>query len=171
MSERKIYSLGLKVNEVVYLRRDGKVVGAKYLGLVSNFRGLEITTLKFHRADGVYESIKVSCGYLKDSSNNVYATIEDAIHQIPIKYKVLDITDLMTQTFGFTFMVTGLGRKTLGKTIWTWDGFKPQFEHLWHANYRIIYNGDWVCECIVNKKYYDTEEECRANNHVDVVTF
>jgi hypothetical protein len=171
MCKRKIYSLGLEVNEVVYLRRDGKVVGAKYLGLESNFKVGEITTLRFYRADGIYESIKVCCGYLKESSKNVYATIEDAIHQIPIEYEVLDITDLMKQIFGFTHMTTGLGRNTLGKTMWTWDGFRPKMGHVWHANYKIIYNGDWVCECLVNKKYYDTEEECRANNHVDVVTF
>lgn len=169
--KRIAYSLGLDINDVVYLRRDGKVIGARYLGLESETQRGEITLLKFYRADGEVEVIKMYCGCLKDSTKSVYATIEDAIHEKPIKYIVNDITDFMKDYFGFTHATTCIGYCMLGKTVWKWDGYKPKKVHKWHTNYKIAYNGEWSCEYIGKDKYYDTEEECRRENHVDVMTF
>jgi hypothetical protein len=56
--KRMIVSLDLDVNEVVYLRRAGKVMGAKYLGLEST--GSMGTRHLFLRADGITETIYIS---------------------------------------------------------------------------------------------------------------
>lgn len=169
--KRIIYSLGLDINDVVYLRRDGKVIGARYLGLESEAQRGDITSLKFYRADGAVEVIKMCCGYLNSSTKRVYATIEDAIHEKPIKYIVNDVTVFMKDYFCFTHETTCVGYSELGKTVWEWDGYKPKKVHNWHANYKIKYDGEWGCEYIGKNQYYDTEEECRCDNHVDVVTF
>jgi hypothetical protein len=174
--KRIIWSLDLKINDVVYLRRDGKVIGAKYLGLESDAESGEYTTLRFYRADGKTENIRLCNGSYFDSEKlQVYATIEDAIHKKPIGYRSVDITNLTKDEFGFTHthtrVSTSIGCLKLGKFVWIWDGYKPVKKHIWHTNYKITYDGEWGCEYIGKLKYYATEEECRCDNHVDVVTF
>ena len=173
MYYRIIWSLDLDINEVIYLRRDGKVVGARYLGLESAVNGCGCITIhKFYRADGIEEELKVSCGFKNETTKRVYLTIEDAIHDVePIKYRKVDITSLTIDFFEFSHDRSCTGFTRLGKHVWKWDGFKPKIVHVGHFDYKITWDGEWGCEYIGKLKYYDTEEECRCDNHVDVVTF
>lgn len=174
MYERVIYCLNANVdiNEVVYMRRDGKIVGARYLGLVSDAERGAYTTLRFYRADDKIETIRLcNCSYFDSKKIQVYATIEDAIHQRPIGFKWVDITDFTKVEFGFTHVSASIGRLELCKPVWKWDGYKPTKTYICHTNYKITYDGEWGCEYIGKLKYYNSEEECRCDNHVDVVTF
>lgn len=170
--KRIIWSLDLKINDVVYLRRDGKVIGARYIGLESDAERVEYTTLRFYRADGKTETMRLcNSSYFEAEKLQVYATIEDAIHKKTMGYRSVDITDLIKSVFGFTHTRASSGYLMLGKSVWIWDGYKPVKKHIWHTNYKITYDGEWGCEYIGKLKYYATEEECRCDNHVDVVTF
>lgn len=171
--KRIVWSLDLDINEVVYLRRDGKVIGAKYLGLSSQTNGSgDYTYHNFHRADGIDEVISISCGYRNENSKRVYATIEDAIHDVePIIYRKVDITNLAMELFGFSHERNCIGGLFLGKHVWKWDGYKPKKVHVGQFNYKITWDGEWKCQYKGKEIYYTTEEECRRSNHVDVVTF
>lgn len=171
--QRIIWSLDLDINEVVYLRRDGKVIGAKYLGFSSQANGYgNVIYHKFYRADGEAEVISISCGYINEKPKGVYATIEDAIHDVePIRYRKVNITNLMIELFGFSYERNCIGGLYLGKHVWKWDGYKPKKVHVHQWDYKITWDGEWTCKYNGKNKYYATEEECRCDNHVDVVTF
>ena len=173
MNKRIIWSLALDINEVVYLRRDGKIVAAKYLGLVSKASGCGYTTIhRFYRADGKTDSLIITCGNLKDICKKVYATIEDAIHdENPIAYKYADITELAIDLFGFSHERSVIGGVYLGKTLWKWNGYTAKSVHVDQFVFDIKWDGKWHCEYIGKEKYYNTQEECMQENHVDVVTF
>lgn len=170
---RIIWSLDLDINEVVYLRRDGKIVGARYLGLLSQSSGYgNFTKHTFQRADGVEEVISISCGYINEKRNRLYHTIEDAIQDVePIRYRKVDITTLTIDLFGFSHERNCFGGLYLGKDAWKWDGYKPIKVHVGQNDYKITWDGEWKCKYVGKDKYYATEEECRCANHVDVVTF
>lgn len=165
--KRMIVSLDLDVNEVVYLRRAGKVMGAKYLGLEST--GSMGTRHLFLRADGITETIYIGCG-ASSTSKSVYLTIEDAIHDKPIRERHIDITGIL-QGFGFYLKRREIGCIMLGKDMWRWDGYQPICSHLSHEDFKITWDGEWNYKYIGAKGYCDSLEECKSNNHVDVITF
>lgn len=171
MNRCAFYSLGLDINQVVYLRRNKNVVGARYLGVeVSGVR--HITKHIFYRADGETEKLHVTCGYLTDISKRVYPTIEDAIHDTnPIQYQVVVLNELLKTGFCFTTEVSCIGCMELGKTMWRWDGFQPIPAHIHYSGFKITWDGEWGCEYIGDTAYYQTEQECIEDNHVDVITF
>lgn len=171
--KRIIWSLDLEINDVVYLRRDGKVIGAKYLGFSSQTSGYGGCTYhKFNRADGIEEVISVSCGYINEKSKRVYTTIEDAIHDVEhIRYRKVDITNLAMELFGFSHERNCIGGLYFGKSVWEWDGYKAKKVHVCQFDYEITWDGEWKCKYKGKKIYYATDEECRCDNHVDVVTF
>lgn len=173
MYKRTIYSLDLDINEVVYLRREGKIIAAKYLGLVSKTSGYgNITKHIFYRADGKEEIINVSCGYTKEKNKAVYRNIEDAIHGInSFEYRLVDITNILKEAFGFCHRRTDFGANCLGKVVWKWDGYGAKDVHIGHFSHDIYWDGKWKCVYIGNIKYYTTREECMQENHTDVVTF
>ena len=170
--ERIAYFLDVDINQVVYLRRNNKVVAAKYRGFVCK-RG-DCTTHKFDMADGTHETISVSSGYTTGKHYSVYPTIEDAIHDTNIlSFQWQDITPTLIEKFGFNHEFTCVGRKELGLAKWKWDAYHPERIHVWHECFDIIFDGDWSCKLTFRgaDKYYDTANECREKNHVDVVTF
>lgn len=173
MNKRIIWALALDINEVVYLRRDGKIVAAKYLGLISKANGCGDTTIhRFYRADGQTDLLIITCGNLKHICKRVYKTIEDAIHDVnPIAYKRADITELTIDVFGFSHERSVIGGLYLGKTLWKWNGFTSESVHVGQFDFDIEWNGKWSCKYIGKGKYYNTQEECMQENHVDVVTF
>lgn len=170
--ERIAYFLDVDINQVVYLRRDNKVVAAKYLGFVNT--RISCTKHRFERADGKLDIVCVSNGYTKGYHYGIFPTIEDAIQNTNVfDFRLEDITQTLIENLGFTHEYSFVGRKNLGLAKWYWDSFQPKREHIYHDCFDIIFNGEWKCKHVYGsvEKYYDTDKECRESNHVDVVTF
>lgn len=172
MNKRVIVSFDLDVNEVVYLRRDGRIVAAKFLGF-EDF-GNHKTYLNLVRADGVHERLYVGVG-APTVRKRMYLTIEDAIHDNnKVSERYLDISSVMEE-FGLYRKVNKIGCTILGKDMWRWDGYQPKCSHLNHQCFKITWDGEWYCEFIGGSVggsvYYDSKEKCIAANHVDVVSF
>lgn len=173
MNRRKFWSLDLDINEVVYIRRDGKIVAAKYRGFRSSVSGYGAKTIhEFYRADGNFEKITFCCGCLNSISSRVFFSIEDAIHDLNYKEpRCIDITEMTKDMFCWSHVRTCIGGRELGRTMWRWDGYQPQEVHVSHFDYVITWDGEWGCEYTGKKTYYQTKEECLADNHVGVVAF
>lgn len=168
MNKRVIVSFDLDVNEVVYLRRDGRIIAAKYLGF-EDFGDYK-TYLYLVRADGVHERLYVGCG-APTARKSMYRTIEDAIHDNnKVAERYWDISFVMEE-FGMYLKVNHIGCTILGKNMWRWDGYQSKCSHLNHQCFKIAWDGEWHCDYIGRPMYYDSKEKCIAANHVDVVTF
>lgn len=160
----------VNVGDVVFLRRNGKVIGARYKGCKSvPNASVHITKHLFERADGVSENLYVSPSELKA----VYPTIEDAIHDTShISYRRVDIAELLKERFGFFIEYGPFGTSFVTKK-YKWDGYRPKEILDTHYNYTVVYDGEWRLERNKNlkEKVYDSYDECIADNVVDVVTF
>ena len=168
MNKRVIVRFELNVNEVVYLRREGRIIAAKFLGF-GDFGNLK-TYLNFVRADGVHERLYVGPG-APTIRKIFYRTIEDAIHDTNrVAERHVDISSVMEE-FGMYRKAGIYGNETLGKDMWMWDGYQPKCSHLNHQYFKITWDGEWHCDFIGGSTYYDSKEKCIAANHVDVVTF
>jgi hypothetical protein len=152
----------------VYLRRDGRIIAAKFLGLED--LGSYKTYLNLVRADGVHERLYVGNG-APTARKSMYRTIEDAIHDNnKVAERYWDISFIMEE-FGMYRKVNQIGCTILGKDMWRWDGYQSKCSHMDHQYFKIVWDGEWHCDYIGRPMYYDSKEKCIAANHVDVVTF
>lgn len=170
---RNIYTLtDVEIGDIVYLRRDGKIIGAKYQGFVSTYLKASNRTInKFYRADGVYEELDLF-GRSDNNSKYVFRTIEDAIHDKPIKWSAKMVNDVFIEQFGFIREFNGLYRETC-LIKYKWDGYQPQGVRVNHTKYDLFYDGEWSISLREEPKIklWDTYEKCVADNSVEVITF
>lgn len=160
---------GVYPDGVVYVRREGKIIAAKiksYRWKPSSFNSND-TYVEVYRADGVEEYIYMS------SNMEFYATIEDAINNNKMDVSLYYI-DAVTTNFGFCYLKDSC-ITALGKIFYRWDGFKAIPTNIWSCYTELIWdNQGWYFKLRKEKLHtilYNTEEECRKDNHVDVITF
>lgn len=170
---RHIYTLtGVEIGDIVYLRRDGKIIGAKYQGFVSTYlRASNRTINKFYRADRVYEELDLFCRS-DNNSKYVFRSIEDAIHDKPIKWSAKIVNDVFIEQFGFIREFNGLYRETC-LIKYKWDGYRPRPVRVNHTKYDLSYDGEWSISLREEPeiRLWDTYEKCVADNSVEVITF
>lgn len=162
---------GVYPDGVVYVRRCGKVIAARvesYQWSPFSFDSND-SYVNLLRADGKEEQL-----YMK-SRMEFYETIEDAINDKRIDIELYHIEAILN-VFGFGYHRSVCGVKAIGKMFYKWDGFKTVQHHLWSTYTELTWsNKGWSLslreERLKNMKLYETEEECRKDNHVDVITF
>jgi hypothetical protein len=155
----------------VYVRRDGKVIAARvesYQWRPSSFNCND-SYVNLLRADGKKEQL-----YMQ-SRMEFYETIEDAINDKRIDIELYNIEAILS-VFGFGHNRQVCGVSAIGKMFYKWDGFKATPHFLWSTYTELTWsNQGWSWsfrnERLKNMKLYETEEECIANNAVQVVTF
>ena len=170
---RNIYTLtNVEIGDIVYLRRDGKIIGAKYQGFVSTYLNSSNKTInKFYRADGVYEELELFCASVCNSKY-VFRTIEDARHDIPITWSTKAVNNVFREYFDFIKQFNGLYRETC-LIKYKWDGYQPQPVLVNHSKYDLSYDGEWSISLREEPKIklWDTYEKCVTDNSVEVITF
>lgn len=162
---------GVYPDGVVYVRRDGKVIAARvesYQWRPSSFNCND-SYVNLLRADGEKERL-----YMK-THMEVYETIEDAINDKKIDIELYHI-ECVLSAFGFCYHTSSVGVTAIGKMFYKWDGFKVVPTHIWSCYTELSWNNkgwSWSFrnEKLNDMKLYETEEECRKDNHVDVITF
>jgi hypothetical protein len=162
----------------VYGRVDGKVMAMKLIQVTSECkRAATIPTSisTFKCADGNVVKINMF------NDIKLYRTIEDCIkgkNHIDSYYR--DFTPIILEECGFSHEIINIkfigGFKQLGITKYFWNGYDVEPIHIPHSYFDFIFTEN---ECIVlrnSNEYvsyvlYDTEEDCRKEHFVKVVTF
>jgi hypothetical protein len=171
---------GVMPNDVVYVKRDGKIIAAKVTEYKyayqnrkiykyhDNYKRVESVVL--HRADGVDEDLRLV------DYTWLYHSIEDAINHRPLEIVDIDITNYLIAKYGFEYQKKD---GCLTKRVYRWDTYNVKAVDL-SCKYFIIRctcNGlsverkNGIIDYVDMSKFYETEEECRKDNHVDVITF
>ena len=111
---------------------------------------------------------------------DLFHTIEDCIaNKNSIKIKYYDFTHVLVVDLGFNHEYHQTGMKMLGATKYYWDGYNavPRFVRhycfdLYIENDGIMVATNHLYEQHSSKyKLYDSYEECKQSNAVQVVTF
>lgn len=175
----RVRCYNVKMNVVVYARINDIVMAMKITEykLVRNVFGHINHYAVFKCADG--NTIEK----LTDSNDNrlkLYHTIEDCINQfndIPLIW--FDLNPTLIRLFNFDSERTCVGYIEFGKTMYYWDGFNVKSVHIPYKSFN-MYISEFEIRLERNKsfndiydkyKLYETEEECRADNFVKVMTF
>lgn len=133
-----------------------------------------ISVSTFKCADGKIISINTFNKF------KLYRTIEDCINdEYPIDTYYCDFTSNVIEE-GFSFeIVKPLGYQQLGLKKYFWNGYNVETRHIPHSYFDMIFSED-ECVIITNDsftlkygkyKFYNSEEDCRKEHVVQVVTF
>lgn len=180
MNEKKIKVYDIEFGEVVYGRIGGKVMAMKLIQINSYKKyGASCHTdeMTFKCADG--NELKVNMF----NPIQLFSSIEDCINDVnKIDIYYCDYTSTLEKV-GFVHerVVTSWCRyNSFGKNMYHWDGYQAQKVHIGHSyfNYTICKES---IEITTNSAYdtyfgckgkmYNSAEECKQNNVIQVVTF
>lgn len=170
----------LTIGTIIYLRREDKVVAAKYLGWERKRENIYVgfrVHVKLYRADGISEEICIAQGDLvttaeQDREHRVYGSIEDAIRDTYMCWMgKKDVGEQLRNHFGFHY---GGYDCELRKTLYKWDGYRPKAITRTPNDYTITYCDNQLSltphreqGCVL----YESAEACQEANEVRVVTF
>lgn len=176
----KLAVLNANIGDVLYMRKDGKVVAVKLVKLLCG----KPTPSCGH---GVYawlliagEGDEPQMMFLNNKTTKFYRTIEDCIKNFnSVESSIMTEKDLAERCgIGVESMCTSFGMGYWGCWKFIWDGYQPKRislnaafdlnficdENGWHGDLRDSAKKE-------TRKYYDTYEECIADNEVKVVVF
>lgn len=175
----RVRGYNVTMNEVVYARVNDVVMAMKITEykLIRNVFGHINHYAIFQCADGnVIEKLTHST----DNKFKLYHTIEDCINQNnEIELVWFDLNPTLTRLFNFDRIKTCVGYVEFGKTMYHWDGFNVKSVHIPYQSFD-MYISEFEVRLEKNKsfndyyghyKLYETEEECRTDNYVKVMTF
>lgn len=175
----RVRCYNVTMNEVVYARVNDVVMAMKITEykLIRNVFGHINHYAVFQCADGnVIEKLT----YSTDNKFKLYRTIEDCINQNnEIELVWFELNKTLTRLFNFDSERTCVGYIEFGKTMYYWDGFNVKSVHIPYQSFD-MYISEFEIRLEKNKsfndyydkyKLYETEEECRADNYVKVMTF
>lgn len=175
MNRRDYHKLGdVGINDVIFTRRDGKVVATKLLEIKNTANGYGcVTKYRFKLANGKEENISIRCGYTDCSYTRFYYTIEDCIQDINrIPFNIVGLNGILGDLYGFNIQRNSMGMSAFGLSRWKWDGFQPIKVHINHFNYELKYVHDgWTISYTGKDILYLTREQCARDNAVEVVMF
>lgn len=175
----RVRCYNVRMNEVVYARVYDVVMAMKITEykLIRNVFGHINHYAIFQCADG---NVIERRTYSTDNKFNIYRTIEDCINQNnEIELVWFELNKTLTRLFNFDSERTCVGYIEFGKTMYYWDGFNVKSVHIPYKSFD-MYISEFEIRLERNKsfndtydkyKLYDTEEECRADNFVKVMTF
>ena len=109
-----------------------------------------------------------------------YRSIEDCINDVnPVERKIVSAKDIASYcNMDAEDMVTSFGMSYYGVRKFKWDGYMPKMVDVSLGEFLFVRDKDgWHSEVVCHsyeaepKKYYDTYEECIADNRVKVIVF
>lgn len=176
----KLAVLNANIGDVLYMRKDGKVVAVKLVKLLCG----KPTPSCGH---GVFAWLLIAGEgdepqrmFLNNKTTKFYRTIEDCIKNFnSVESSIMTEKDLAERCgMGVESMCTSFGMGYWGCWKFIWDGYQPKRislnaafdfnficdENGWHGDLRDSAKKE-------TRKYYDTYEECIADNEVKVVVF
>ena len=173
--------LNANVGDVLYVRENKTVVAAKIIKYTfgsykNSFSDASHAWLLYAGGDGTPKVQYIGC----HNDKKFYRTIEDCINDAnPVEKYFIDI-DKVAEKCGMkaTREHTQCGYGYYGVWKYKWDGFKPKRVHVMLTEFLLVNDENgWHYETIKHSrekeptKYYDTYEECIADNKVQVVVF
>ena len=180
MNAKKIKVYDIEFGEVVYGRISGKVMAMKLIQIKSYYQnGASCHTdeMTFKCADG--NELKVNMF----NPIQLFCTIDDCINNVnQIAIYNCDYRSTFEE-FGFVneWVVTSWCRyNSFGKNMYYWDGYQAQKVHIPHSRFDYTIREDSI-EITTNSVYdtyfsckgkmYNSYEECKQANAVQVMTF
>ena len=175
----KFALLNANIGDVLYVRNDDKVTAVKLVKILCGEPNVSCGRGVFGWLLIAGEGGEPKRVYLGNKTTKFYPTIEDCINDTnPIERCLVTEEDL-TKRCGLQFegIRTSVGIGYWGCWKFIWDGFRPKRISLaaFEFNFICDENG-WHCDYKdsvkkQNLKYYDTYEDCIADNQVKVVVF
>jgi len=175
----RVKCYNVTMNEVVYGRVNDFVMAMKIIEykLVRNAYGDISQYAVFKCADGnVIEKYTLS----SENEFKIYHTIEDCVNEfnnIPLIW--FNLNDTLTRLFAFESVKNCIGYVEFGKTMYHWDGFNVKKIHIPYKNFNMFIS-EFEIKLERNKSFekyyghyilYESEEECRTDNFIKVMTF
>lgn len=167
----KFRVLDAEIGQVIYQRKNDVVMAAKVLSYTFG-KG---SSYENSYVDVMYPTGEMSSIYIgKGATTKFYASIESCIEGAePIDYFFINGEDIVAACGMKIFDADYCGIGYFAVKKWKWDGYKAT-----EVNVDISYfvfthdeNGLHYAPKGNKIKYYDTKEECIADNFVKVVTF
>ena len=178
----RFHLLNANVGDVLYMRKDGMIKAVK---IVKFFCGNKPTAARY---DNTYVFLLVAgegekpqefyIGWEKESF--LYPTIEDCINGTNAITKRIIPAKEMAEKCGCEVVTeyTSFGMRYEGMWKFYWNEYLPKRVCVALSEYNFVDDGNgWRMEVYKKsyekepKKYYDTYEECIADNQVKVVVF
>lgn len=177
----KFAVLNANIGDILYMRKADKVVAVK---LVKILCGTAPKTFYSHGAFGWFliagegdEPKMINIG--TNPTTKFYRTIEDCINDSnSVDRSIMSEKDLAERCgMKVESMRNGVGMGYWGCWKFIWDGYQPKRISLAAFEFDFICDENgWHCDLKSStkketRKYYDTYEECIADNEVKVVVF
>lgn len=177
----KFMLLDANVGDVLYMRIKGSVTAVKIVRVILGSVNASFSNSSYVEMLVAGEGNTTKREYIGCHSNTkFYRTIEDCINNTNHvdKYYISDEEVAEKCSMEVTHKYTDIGFGYDGVWKFKWDGFMPKRVHIPLSDYNFIDEGNgWFARPIKKSyhketpKYYDSYEECIADNQVKVVVF
>ena len=178
----RFFLLNANVGDVLYMRIDGNVNAVKVVNFICGAGATHavsdasyVTLLVAGKGE---ETEKLYIG--RGSNRKFFFSIEDCINNCNPVETIIYTDKEIAQFCGMNVegLRTDFGAFYNGVKKFVWDGYMPKLVKLLLSNFIFIKDADgWRFETYKKsyetkaKKYYDTYEECIADNQVKVIVF
>lgn len=176
----KFMLLDANVGDVLYVRMNKTVIAVKIVKYICGSIGASSSDSSYVWLLIAGQGDNPQQKYIgKHNTEKYYRTIEDCINDKPIEKYFVDAKELAEKCgMEVTHEYSSIGYGYDGVWKFEWDGFMPKRVHVALSEFHLVNDADgWHYEVYKKsyerkpRKFYDTYEECIADNQVKVVAF